>query len=129
MSERKLEILSCLALVGFGFGFAFAEAQSGSPLAAEQAPAPRAIQCSAALELMARAAPSWSAQQVAQQARYVWRQEAQIVAQTTGRDANTEIGQEMGLLAEYAVTNPDALSQIATQCIGDMPATNTRPRR
>jgi len=71
---------------------------------------------------MARAAPRWSAQPVAQQARYFWRGEAQRLTQATGRDANTEIGQEMGLLAELTVSNPDALSSRATLCISDVPS-------
>lgn len=126
MTARKLEILSCLAILSFGFGFATGNAQPRSGVAAEDAPAPRAIQCSAAMELMARAAPQWSSAPVAQEARAIWRNEAYQLAASAGRNANTEIGQEMGLLAEQAVTNPDALSQIAAQCVGDAPGATQR---
>jgi len=118
----RLPILALATVAGFGFGFASALAQQPGFIPAEQSPAPRAIQCSAALELMARAAPRWSAQPVAQEARYFWRGEAQRLAQAAGRDTNTEIGQEMGLLAEQAVSNPDALSNQATLCISDVPS-------
>lgn len=121
MLKRQMKTLTLLTLGGFGFGFGVASAQPQHAIAQERAPAPRAIQCSAALELMARAAPSWSSQPVAQEARAIWRGEAERLAQATGRNANTEIGQEMGLLAELAVTDPNALSERATLCIGDTP--------
>ncbi len=123
MVEKTYTPRAIIALIGLGLvtpaGLAFAQ-QGG--IAAEQSPAPRAIQCSAALELMARAAPNWSNQLVAQQARYYWRTEADRLAQAAGRNANTEIGQEMGLLAEQAVYNPNALSDQATLCLSDVPA-------
>ena len=123
MVEKTHTPRALIALIGLGLvtpaGLALAQ-QGGIP--AEQSPAPRAIQCSAALELMARAAPNWSNQLVAQQARYYWRTEADRLAQAAGRNANTEIGQEMGLLAEQAVYNPNALSNQATLCLSDVPA-------
>lgn len=126
MADRKIKLLTLAALAGFGFGFAGATAQPQSFAAQEQAPAPRAIQCSAALELMARAAPNWSTQPLAAEARYFWRGEAERIARAAQRDTNTEIGQEMGLLAEQAVSNPDALSSRATLCITDVPSTGSR---
>lgn len=132
MADRRLKIakfpiLALATFAGFSFGFASALAQQPGFIPAEQSPAPRSIQCSAALELMARAAPRWSAQPVAQEARYFWRGEAQRLAQAAGRDTNTEIGQEMGLLAEQAVSNPDALSNRATLCISDVPSPASQP--
>ena len=130
MVEKTNTPRALIALIGLGLvtpaGLAFAQ-QGGIP--AEQRPAPRAIQCSAALELMARAAPNWSNQLVAQQARYYWRTEADRLAQAAGRNANTEIGQEMGLLAEQAVYNPNALSEQATLCISDVPSAGNVPQR
>ena len=112
MVERKYTPLAIIALIGLGLA-------APTSLAI-------AIQCSAALELMARAAPNWSNQEVAQQARYYWRTEADRLAQAAGRNANTEIGQEMGLLAEQAVYNPNALSEQATLCLSDVPSPETR---
>ena len=120
MDNRNLKPV-LTAIIGLVMTAPVASAQTQNFPSAEQAPAPRAIQCSAALELMARAAPRWSNQAVAQQARYFWRVEAEQLASSVGRNANTEIGQEMGLLAEQAVSNPDALSNQATQCLGDVP--------
>lgn len=122
MADDKIKTLALIALLSLWISVPYANAQARGPVAAEQAPAPRAIQCSAALELMARAAPNWSNQLVAQEARYFWRGEAERLAQAVGRNTNTEIGQEMGLLAEQAVTNPDALSSQATLCISDVPS-------
>ena len=128
MVERKYTPLAIIALIGLGLAAptSLAIAQQAGFIPAEQSPAPRAIQCSAALELMARAAPNWSNQEVAQQARYYWRTEADRLAQAAGRNANTEIGQEMGLLAEQAVYNPNALSEQATLCLSDVPSPETR---
>lgn len=123
MADKELKTLALLGLFGFGLGFSSAQAQDF--IQAEQAPAPRAIQCSAALELMARAAPSWSNQRIAQDARYFWRAEAERLAQAAGRNTHTEIGQEMGLLAERAVANPNALADQATLCLSDVPSTGT----
>ena len=78
---------------------------------------------------MARAAPRWSNQEIAQQARYYWRTEADRLARAAGRDTNTEIGQEMGLLAEQAVYNPNALSEQATVCLSDVPGAGNVPRQ
>ncbi len=122
MAARVLQWFMCLLLVGCSSAVlctAYAEQRSG--VAEEDSPAPYAIQCSAALELMAQAAPSWSSQPVAQDARLIWRNEAHALAARTERDANVEIGQEMGLLAEQAVNSPDTLSRIAAQCLGDVP--------
>ncbi|MEO1029412.1 MAG: hypothetical protein AAFX02_10185 [Pseudomonadota bacterium] len=88
---------------------------------AEAAPAPRAIQCAAALELMARAAPSWSAQEAAIDARKVWNQEADILSRVMGRSARKQINQEMNLLAEATVEQPDILSSMALSCVADAP--------
>lgn len=129
MRAHKLKILAFLACAGLGCSLLQGHAQPRSGIAAEDTPAPRAIQCSAALELMARAAPRWSSQPIAQEARAIWRNKAYQLAQAAGRNANTEIGQEMGLLAEQAVTNPNALSQIATQCLGDAPGATQTSRR
>ncbi len=127
MANLKLKILTATV---FGLVLATPIAIAQVPgLEAEQAPAPRAIQCSAALELMARAAPRWSQQPIAQQGRYFWRQQAEQLAAAAGRNANTEIGQEMGLLAEQAIENPDALSNQATLCLSDVPGTgNVAPQ-
>ena len=130
MTDRRMKTLILTGLFGLGIGIGLqgANAQSQNIAPAEQSPAPRAIQCSAALELMSRAAPRWSDQQIVQQARYFWRNEAERLAQAAGRDTNTEIGQEMGLLAEQAVYNPDALSNQATLCLSDVPgAGNVTP--
>ena len=123
MVEIKRTSFALAALLGLGLTLqaGIASAQPQGLITAEQSPAPRAIQCSAALELMARAAPNWSNQQIAQEARYYWRVEANRLAQSAGRNANTEIGQEMGLLAEQAVYNPNALSEQATLCLSDIP--------
>lgn len=88
---------------------------------AEAQPAPRAIQCAAALELMARAAPNWSAQNAAVEARSVWNQEARILANVMGHSADKQISQEMTLLAEVAVEQPDLLSSMALSCVADAP--------
>lgn len=126
MRDETFKTLVPLCFMGFGFGFSAAQAQNHIP--AEQSPAPRAIQCSAALELMARAAPSWSDQVIVQQARYYWRSEAERLAQSAGRNTTTEIGQEMGLMAEQAVSDPNALSTQATLCLSDVPGPgNTMP--
>lgn len=135
MVENKRTSLTLIVLLGLGLAApaGLATAQQPGFIPAEQSPAPRAIQCSAALELMARAAPRWSQQPIAQEARYYWRTEADRLAQAAGRNANNEIGQEMGLLAEQAVYNPNALSEQATLCLSEVPgAGNTaqqQPRR
>lgn len=123
MAKKPTKTLTIIGLIGVGLAWPGASAQSQDLIPAEQAPAPRAIQCSAALELMARAAPRWSNQDLVQQARYFWRTEAEQLARAAGRDTNTEIGQEMGLLAEQAVYNPNALSEQATLCLSDVPGT------
>lgn len=89
---------------------------------AESQPAPRAIQCAAALELMARAAPSWSSQDAAIEARTVWYQEARVLASVLGHSADKQISQEMTLLAEVAVERPNLLSDMALSCVADAPA-------
>ena len=119
MANHKMKALIA-AVFGLALTAPLASAQAQG-FGAEQSPAPRAIQCSAALELMARAAPRWSNQAIAQQARYFWRQQAEQLAGSVGRNPNTEIGQEMGLLAEQAVQNPNALSDQATLCLSDVP--------
>lgn len=100
------------------------QAESGWAQTAAQAeaePAPRAIQCAAALELMARAAPSWSAQEAAIDARRVWNQEADILARVMGQSKQKQISQEMTLLAEASVEQPDILGSMALSCIADAP--------
>jgi len=97
MADRRLKIakfpiLALASIAGFGFGFASALAQQ-----------PGFINCYSRLSR-----PGISS--------------AQRLTQATGRDANTEIGQEMGLLAELTVSNPDALSSRATLCISDVPS-------
>lgn len=123
--------LAIATLLGLGFAASLsgAAAQSSSSIPAEQRPAPRAIQCSATLELMARAAPNWSTQAIAQEARIYWRAEAERIAQSTKRNATTEITQEMGLQAEQAVENPNALAEQSTLCLSDVPSyAATRPQ-
>ena len=122
MATRPIKMLTIIGLIGCGLAVPSASAQTQGLIPAEQSPAPRAIQCSAALELMARAAPRWSNQDLVQQARYFWRTEADALARAAGRNTNTEIGQEMGLLAEQAVHDPNALSDRATLCLGDVPS-------
>jgi len=129
MADQNFRKLALIGVLGFGFGFSVSSAQPQAGLiAANQSPAPRAIQCSATLELMARAAPNWSSQTIVQEAHYYWRTEAEQVAQAAGRDASTEIAQEMGLLAEQAVSNTDELASQATLCLSDVPSAGLSQR-
>jgi len=128
MTKKIRASLALTALIGFGLAApaSLATAQQPGLIAAEQRPAPRAIQCSATLELMARAAPSWSSQAIAKEARSFWRIEAERLTQAAGRDTNIEISQEMSLQAEQAVNAPNALSERATLCLSEVPSAAPR---
>lgn len=85
------------------------------------APAPRAIECSAAFELMSRAAPRWSSEPAVREARAAWAGHVNVVSRQAGVDARTQVNQEMSRIAEATVSNPQILSALAMQCIADAP--------
>lgn len=103
----------CLSAFTAGLGWgAMAEAEISEP-------APRSVQCSAAFELMQRAAPEWSGQYVVQSAREFWRTDLGTLVARAGLDAETQIASEMVDMAEASIANPGVITDTAMQCVGD----------
>ena len=88
-------------------------------------PAPRAIQCSAAFELMSRAAPQWSEQADVVNARLLWTDYVNALADGNGANAQEQVANEMGFMAESLAEDPSELARLATQCVADAPQQNT----
>ena len=112
---KRVLFKSAFCLSAFAAGLAWgavAEAEISEP-------APRSVQCSAAFELMQRAAPDWASQHTVQSAREFWRADLGQLAARAGLDAETQIASEMVDMAEASISNPGIITDTAMQCVGD----------
>ena len=108
-------------LTFFWLGTAYAVAAHSEATEADIDPAPRAIQCSAAFELMSRAAVQWSQQTDVMDARLAWAEYVNQIAQDNGADAGEQVSNEMDLLASTLADNPSELAELAVNCVVDAP--------
>jgi len=109
---RLVFMLSLAGIAGHGPGQAmdFAAAQ-----------APRAVECSVALDLMELAAPQWSRQPAAMRARLAWRRMASEIDIAKERALTERLKFERRRQAELTVKAPTSLSERALACIADAP--------
>lgn len=116
-----------LTRLGFVFGFFMLGAIYGAVAHAEQSdsltydPAPRAVQCSAAFELMAQAAPSWSSQTPVIEARAAWASHVNTISSDHGAAPREQVNREMALMADALANAPSDLADLAAACVADAP--------
>jgi len=116
-----------LTRFGFVLGFFLLGAIYGAVAHADSAgtdtyePAPRAIQCSAAFELMVQAAPAWSAQAPVIKARTAWAQHVNAISTAHNALPNEQVNQEMTLIADALAVDPSHLTDMAASCVADAP--------
>ena len=109
-------------LTFFWLGTAYAVAAHSDSIETEIDPAPRAIQCSAAFELMSRAAVQWSQQADVIDARLAWAGYVNSISLENGADAGEQVSNEMTLMAETLADDPSDLAQLAVNCVVDAPS-------
>lgn len=108
-------------LTFFWLGTAYALAAHSEAPAVHSDPAPRAIQCSAAFELMSRAATQWSQQEQVVNARLAWAEYVNSISRLNGADAGEQVENEMNVIAASLTEDPSKLSDLAVNCIVDAP--------
>ena len=109
-------------LTFFWLGTAYAVAAHSEGIEIEIDPAPRAIQCSAAFELMSRAAVQWSQQADVINARLAWAEYVNAISLENGADAGEQVSNEMNLMAETLADAPSELAELAVNCVVDAPS-------
>ena len=108
-------------LTFFWLGTAYGVAAHSEVNDTEIDPAPRAIQCSAAFELMSRAAVQWSQQADVISARLAWADYVNSISQENGADAGEQVSNEMNLMAATLADHPSELAELAVKCVVDAP--------
>ena len=118
---RKILGRMLFMLTFFWLGTAYGLAAHGESVDEPIDPAPRAIQCSAAFELMSRAATQWSQQADVIDARLAWADYVNAISTQNGADAGEQVANEMRLLADTLVDDPSGLAALAVRCVADAP--------
>ena len=108
-------------LAFFWLGAAYALAAHSEPRDPQIEPAPRAIQCSAAFELMSRAATEWSQQSDVVEARMAWANYVNAISLENGADAGEQVENEMHFIAASLVDDPAKVTDLAVACVIDAP--------
>lgn len=105
----------------FWLGTAYAIAAHGETAETGTVAAPRAIECSAAFELMNRAAHHWSQHSDVIDARLAWADYVNTVSMQNGVDASEQVANEMSELASSLTDDPSVLAELAVSCVVDAP--------
>ncbi len=106
----------------FWLGTFYAVAAHGESVESQSSDAPRAIQCSAAFELMSRAAVQWSQQTDVVNARLAWANYVNSISLENDADAGEQVANEMSLIADTLADNPSRLAELAVLCVADAPS-------
>lgn len=118
---RKFLGRTAFMLCFFWLGTAYGIAAHGEDISGEVDPSPRAIECSAAFELMSLAAPEWSSQSEVMTARLSWAEFVNTVSRNNDSDAHIQVANEMSLMADTLAETPAIITQLAARCVADAP--------
>lgn len=99
---------------GVTYGVMSAEAQTMEP-------APKAVQCSAAFQIMKRVSTRFAEQPHVEEASTAWTNKLVHLAKSENTSAKVQLTREMQVMANAAVEDPTIISDIAMQCIADAP--------
>ena len=123
---RRIMFKSAFCVAAFSAGVAWGCVAEASEAAS--APAPQAVTCTAAFDLMDRVAPNWTKEADVIKARTFWRSNLTTLVARTGSDAHTQVSQEMQTLANISASDPGVFSRTAVQCVADAPQKKRKRR-